>query len=146
MAPPDDELDEDLHLHTSPLVRALLMAGGLAFVALGLVGLMLPIVPTAPFLIVAAACFARASPTFYRKLVTSPTVGPAILEWRRYRSIPWRTKRMALVLFAVSLALSILLFVRPAWLQALVALIGLAIGFWLWRIPSRDRPDAGADR
>lgn len=136
----DDGPDDPLELHSSPLVRGLLISLGLVAVVLGLVGLLLPIVPTMPFLLVAAACFARASPAFYRRLVATRAFGPAILDWRRHRSIPWRTKLIAIGLFVVSLGTSIVLFVRPLWLQALVAAIGIAFAVWLYRIPSRDRP------
>jgi uncharacterized membrane protein YbaN (DUF454 family) len=134
------ESDEGTALHDSPFVRAVLIAVGALSVVLGLVGIVVPVLPTTPFLLVAAACFARASPSLYRRLVASPTFGPLIVEWRRHRSIPWRAKLTAITLLAVSLGASIVLFVRPAWLQALVALFGLGVGAWLYRIPSRDRP------
>jgi uncharacterized membrane protein YbaN (DUF454 family) len=141
LAEPDPE--DDVQIHDSPVVRAALTVSGVIFVFLGMVGVLLPVVPTVPFLLVAAACFARASPRFYRMLVTSKAFGPAILEWRRHRSIPWRTKLIAMVLLFVSLGSSILLFVRPLWLQLAVGAIGLAVLVYMWRIPSRDRPRAG---
>jgi uncharacterized protein len=133
-------IDDDLALHDSPVVRGLFIVAGGVSVAIGLVGIVVPIMPTTPFLLVAAACFARGSPACYRRLVASPRFGPLILEWRRHRSIPWRAKLMALALLTLSLGVSIALFVRPAWLQALVALIGFGVGVGLYRIPSRDRP------
>lgn len=136
-------VDADLDLHDSPWVRGCLTAAGLFFVALGMVGIVVPLLPTVPFLLLAAACFARASPRFYRWLVTSKTFGPPILEWRRHRSIPWRTKRFAMLLFAVSLGTSTLLFVRPLWLQLAVGAFGAAMLVYMGRIPSRDRPGPG---
>jgi uncharacterized membrane protein YbaN (DUF454 family) len=136
-----DGPDEDaLALHDSALVRGLLICAGWVSVTLGAVGLVLPILPTTPFLLVAAACFARASPAFHRWLVGSPRFGPLIVEWRRHRSIPYRAKLAAIALFVLSLGTSILVFVRPAWLQAVMALGGCAMVVWLYRIPSRDRP------
>ena len=133
-------IDEDLQLHASPLVRVLLMVAGALCVALGVVGIFVPVMPTTPFLLVAAACFARASPSLYRRLLASPRFGPLIVEWRRHRSIPWRTKLFAMALMAISLSISIVLFVRPAWAQAAMAAFGLALLAWMYRIPSRDRP------
>jgi uncharacterized membrane protein YbaN (DUF454 family) len=137
---PPDDLDGDLDLHDSRVVRGMLIVAGVASVVLGVVGLVVPVMPTTPFLLVAATCFARASPSFYRRLVMSPRFGPLILEWRRHRSIPWRTKLCAIGLLGVSLTTSIVLFVRPAWLQAVMAAVGLAVAIYLYRIPSRDRP------
>lgn len=139
------ENDEDLLVHQSPLVRALLKVAGALCVGLGIVGVFVPIMPTTPFLLVAAACFARASPTLYRRLVASPRFGPLILEWRRHRSIPWRTKLFAMALMAISLSFSIVLFVRPAWLQVLVAIGGMGLLIFIYRIPSRDRPGSSRE-
>jgi uncharacterized membrane protein YbaN (DUF454 family) len=120
--------------------RAALFAAGILCVALGIVGMFLPVLPTTPFILLAAACFARSSERFYRWLMEHRAFGPLVREWRAYRSIPYRTKLMAIVLMAASLTVSIVFFVRPAWLQATLALCGAALAVWLYRIPSRDRP------
>ena len=144
MSPPPDPLqDDELQLHDSKAVRVLLTTTGIVCIVLGAIGVLLPIMPTAPFLLLAAACFARASPRFYQRIVTSKTFGPPILEWRRHHSIPWRTKLIAMGLFFVSFTTSTLLFVRPLALQLLLALIGAGILAYLYRIPSRDRPPRG---
>ena len=127
-------------LHPSATVRWLLVAVGVVATLLGIVGAFVPVLPTTPFLLVAAACFARASPKLDRMLTGSATFGPTILEWRRHRSIPWRTKLVAIGLMSVMIAVSAVLFVRPWWAQALLVAVGAATGAWLWRIPSRDRP------
>ena len=88
--------DDDLRLHASPAVRALLIALGWIFVVIGLIGVVLPLLPTTPFLILAAACFARGSERFYRWLLSSRLFGPVIREWRQTRSVPPRAKRTAL--------------------------------------------------
>lgn len=126
--------------HQSPLVRTLLMCAGGLFVVLGLIGLVLPVMPTTVFLLLAAACFARGSKRFYNLLLNSPVFGPAILEWRRHRSIPWRTKLYAAAATVISFAFSIAFFVRGPYLQAGMALIGIVLVVSLCRIPSRDRP------
>ncbi|MDH4190005.1 MAG: YbaN family protein [Betaproteobacteria bacterium] len=132
----------DLRLHDSPAVRALYWAAGTLCVALGVIGLFVPILPTTPFMLLAAACYARASERFYLWLVNHRLFGPAVREWRRHRSIPWRTKLWAIGLMTATLSTSILLFVRPLWLQFALALMGVLLARWLYRIPSRDRPRA----
>jgi uncharacterized membrane protein YbaN (DUF454 family) len=99
-----------------------------------------PVLPTTPFLLVAAGCFVRASPPLHRRLVESGTFGPLLGEWERHRSIPWRTKLTAIALMSVSIAASIVFVVRPWPLQVALGVVGIVVGTWLYRVPSRDRP------
>jgi len=134
------DYSEEVTEHESPLVRMLLMCAGVLFVVLGLIGLVLPIMPTTVFLLLAAACFARGSKRFYNLLLNSPAFGPAILEWRRHRSIPWRTKLFAIAVTVISFAISIAFFVHDPRLRAGMAAVGIVLVFALYRIPSRDGP------
>lgn len=127
-------------LHPSATVRWLLLVAGIVATALGVVGAFLPVLPTTPFLLIAAACFARASPKLDRRLTGSKTFGPMIVEWRTHRAIPWRTKLVALGLMSAMIAVSATWFVEPWWAKALLVAVGVATGAWLWSIPSRDRP------
>lgn len=113
------------------------MAGTLALL-LGIAGVFLPILPTTPFILLAAACYARASERFHRRLLAHPSFGPMIVEWETYRSIPFRAKCVAIGAMSISIGFSIWLFSDKPWLQALLALTGLSVGTWLWRLPSRD--------
>ena len=138
--PADPAAPRGPDLHPSATVRWLLVAVGVVATLLGIVGAFVPVLPTTPFLLVAAACFARASPKLDRMLTGSATFGPTILEWRRHRSIPWRTKLVAIGLMSAMIAVSAVVFVPTWWGKALLAAIGVSTGVWLWRIPSRDRP------
>ncbi|MCC7219111.1 MAG: YbaN family protein [Candidatus Contendobacter sp.] len=130
----------EMKRHDSPSVRLLFVVLGTLFVLLGIAGAVLPVLPTTPFMLLAAACYARASSRFYNWLLNSPAFGPTILEWRRHRSIPWRVKLTAIGLMAVTLGISIVFFVPWPDLQAALALFGLLLATYLYRIPSRDRP------
>jgi uncharacterized membrane protein YbaN (DUF454 family) len=127
-------------LHASPLVRAALIAAGTVFLVLGIVGIFLPLLPTTPFVLLAAACYARGSRRFYDWLLANRTFGPMILEWRQHGSIPYRTKLTAIALMSVTLAASIVFFVESTALQLALAAMGVALAIWMYRIPSRDRP------
>ena len=110
------------------------------FVALGVLGIFLPVLPTTPFMLLAAACFARSSRRIHRWLLSHPTFGPIIDEWHTYRSMPYRAKRTALLLIVLSFGISITFFV-PGWPARLAMGIGgLLLVIWIWRIPSRDAP------
>lgn len=116
-----------------------LVAGTLC-VGLGLIGLFLPLLPTTPFLLLAAACYARGSRRFYDWLLANRTFGPLINEWRRHRSIPYRTKLSAIALMSLTLGISIVFFVPVLWVKLLLAAVGVGLAIWMYRMPSRDRP------
>ena len=121
-------------------MRLLLTVLGFSFVGVGVAGIILPVLPATPFFLLAAACFARASERFYNWLLNHPTVGPTVQEWRRYRSIRYRTKLYAIVLMAGTLSVSIIFFVANPYLKAALGVLGVVLAIWLWRIPSRDAP------
>jgi uncharacterized protein len=127
-------------VHDSRAVRILLIVAGFLCVGLGIAGLVLPVLPTTPFMLLAAACFARSSPRFHRWLLHHRTFGPIVGEWERHRAIPWKTKLWAIALMSTTLAVSITFFVKPPWLKAALALFGVVLAVWLYRVPSRDRP------
>lgn len=121
-------------------MRLAFAALGVLFTLLGVLGLFLPVLPTTPFLLLAAACFARSSRRIFNWLLNHPRFGPLIREWREHRSIPYRAKRTALWLIALSFALSIG-FVVPGWPAKLAMGVGgLILMTWIARIPSRDSP------
>ena len=127
--------------HESPAVRALYVVLGFTALALGIAGIVLPVLPTTPFVLLAAACFARGSTRFHDWLLGHALFGPIIIEWQQYGSIPWRTKMVAIVLMSCTLTVSIVFFVKPPWLRGVLALMGLVLATWLYRVPSRDHPD-----
>ena len=140
MTTPPQDYSDHVRRHPVAGVRWLFVALGTLFVALGILGAFLPVLPTTPFLILAAACYARGSTRFYNALLNNKAFGPLILEWRRHRSIPFRVKVTAIILMSVTLAVSILTLAGRPWLQAMLAALGVALVVYLWRIPSRDRP------
>ena len=139
-SPPDPDEPGSARVHASPVVRGVLLGCGVLCVALGAAGLVLPVLPTTPFMLLAAFCFARASPALHRRLVQSRLFGPTIVEWQRHRAIPWRTKLTAIALMSATLGVSIVFFVQPTALRIALALLGVVLAVWLYRIPSRDRP------
>jgi uncharacterized membrane protein YbaN (DUF454 family) len=86
-------------------MRPLYFALGLIFVALGFIGVVLPVLPTTPFLIAAAACFARSSRRMEDWLLNHPRFGPLLSAWRARRAIPRPAKLAATAGIALGFAL-----------------------------------------
>ena len=111
-------------------------AGFLALI-LGILGAVLPILPTTPFILLAAACFARGSERFHRKLLENRIAGPIIVERQLYRSIPRRIKRWVYFLITLSFGSSILIVTEP-WLRLMLLALGTILAFFIWRTPERS--------
>ena len=120
--------------------RAAYLVAGFVFLGLAVLGVVLPVLPTTPFVLLAAACFARSSKRFHDCLLNHRSFGPLVREWREHRSIPYRTKLFAIAMMATTLGVSILFFVPKGWPQAALAVFGLVLAMWLYSVPSRDRP------
>ena len=128
---------------TSPVWRALLVVVGTAALGLGVVGIFLPVLPTTPFLLVAATCYARASTRLYRWLLGQPSLGPIIAAWRRSRALPAGVKTRALALVVLTFALSIAL-VDSLALRAVLVLTGVVLVVFLYRLPVVPREPGAA--
>jgi len=115
------------------LAKPFWLAAGLASLALGLVGAVLPLLPTVPFLLLAAFCFARSHPPFEQRLLDHPRWGPPLRDWRARRAISRRAKLAALTAMAASIALSAV-FAGWPWVLAPL-LICTASGAWIWSRP-----------
>lgn len=125
-------------LHGSPVVRALFFVAGVVSLVLGFAGVFLPVLPTTPLVLLAAACFARSYRPFHEWLIGHPLFGPLVREWHEHRSIPYRTKLFAIGMMATALGASIAFAVDPPWLKMALAACGVALGAWMYRLPSRD--------
>ncbi|MDI7861842.1 YbaN family protein [Rhizobiaceae bacterium n13] len=120
-------------------MRLIYLALGWTMVALGVVGVFLPVLPTTPFLLLAAWLFARSSNRFERWLLTHPFLGPPLQDWREHGAIPRRGKAIALVMMAASF---VVFWWRvepsPLW-AAVVAAILLGSGTFIVTRPDRPR-------
>lgn len=89
-----------------PLSKQLLHVLGWMFVGLAIVGAMLPLLPTTPFLILASSCFMKSSPQMHRWLLSMPVWGKVLRDWDRHRGIRPHAKRSAYAIIAIAMGMS----------------------------------------
>ncbi|MGF1525824.1 MAG: YbaN family protein [Candidatus Competibacterales bacterium] len=118
------------------LARLGYAALGTTALGLGLAGVVLPLVPTTPFVLLAAFCFARSSPWAYNALLNNRVFGPMIRNWQRHRCISAQGKRAAVIAIAVTFTLTIA-FALDHWALRL-GLVALAVTLMggLLRLPT----------
>jgi uncharacterized protein len=120
------------------MLRTLYLVTGWMFVGLAAAGVALPLVPTTPFLIVAAACFARSSPRFHAWLLGSRVFGPLIRTWQESRSIPRRAKALAVLVIAVVGGCTAVFALHSGWTRLLFGATLLAVVAWLLSRPTTE--------
>ena len=95
-------------------MRWVWLAGGLIALGCGLIGVVLPLVPTVPFVLLAAFFFARSSDRLHDWLINHPSFGPSILAWRDHGAITRRAKILAAASITLAFGIAVALDVRPS--------------------------------
>ncbi|WP_084887264.1 YbaN family protein [Vibrio sp. qd031] len=108
---------------------------GTTFLFIGVIGAVVPILPTTPFVLLASACFVRGNPALYKKLNQHPTFGPIVQNWQQNRCIERSVKKKAFVFIVASFTVSII--VAPLiWVKMLLAGLFLVLIIWFRSIPT----------
>jgi uncharacterized membrane protein YbaN (DUF454 family) len=119
--------------------RALLLAAGSVSLALGVVGVVVPVLPTTPFLIVAAYCYARSSTRCYRWLVGNRVFGRYLSDYLGGRGVSWKVKAATLILLWVVITLSAVFFTQQLWVRALLFSVAAGVTVHVATLRGRKR-------
>ena len=109
-----------------PLTNNVLRLLGILFLALGAIGIFLPLLPTTPLVLLATACFARSSERWHRWVLQNPTFGPMVRNWENRRCVSKRVKLVAYLSMALVGGYSILFTIEPTWARIAGGLLILA--------------------
>lgn len=137
MPTPEPALSSDRISARARLQRALLVGAGLLSLLLGLLGAVLPGLPTTPFVLLAAACFAKASPRLHQWLVQHRWLGPMVRDWEAHHTLPLRIKWLASGMMALMVGVSAWQLAERPGVQAAVLIAGLIGCVVVWCIPTR---------
>ncbi len=112
------------------MARPIYLICGIIAVTLGIIGAFLPLLPTVPFLLLAAFCFARSHPAWEQRLLDHPHYGPSLRDWRERKAIGRRAKVAALGAMAAGVVFTGLTIGFP-WVLVSVAVLTIC-GSWIW--------------
>lgn len=119
------------------LKRGFFLLAGLCSLALGLLGILLPILPTVPFILLAAYCFARSSDRLYQWLMAHPWFADALQNWQAEGAMRKGLKKKAYIVSSLSFIVSITI-VPLIWVKVMLACIGTGLIVYLRSIPEID--------
>ena len=121
---------------SSPWRRRALLIAGLLCAGLGIVGILLPVLPTTPFLLLAATCFAKSSQRFHDWLLNNRFLGAYIRNYRDHSGIPLGTKLFALAALWLTIGYSTIFVIDRLWVQIILLLIACSVTIHLIRFPT----------
>ncbi|MFT5113427.1 MAG: uncharacterized membrane protein YbaN (DUF454 family) [Parasphingorhabdus sp.] len=116
------------------MTRILLIILGWIFVLLGTIGVILPLLPTTPFLIVALFLFSRSSPRFHAMLLNNPWFGPGLRQWEETKTVSRQTKKKATLLIVITFAISIGVLYSRWYLQVMLFFLACVLLSFIWRL------------
>lgn len=106
--------------------KTLLFIGGWLALILGFIGLLLPVMPTTPFVVLAAVCFSYSSPRFYRLLRKAPYFGPYIENYKTKQGVPLKSKVLILTFVWTGISISAFVIAKP-WAVVVLMAVGLSV-------------------
>lgn len=116
----------------------LLIVLGWFFIILAVIGAVLPLLPTTPFLILALACFAESSPRFHRMLLENKWFGPPLAQWETTKTIRRKIKYKVMLLITTTFGISITVLAGRPNLQLMLMCLCLILLFFVWRLKESD--------
>lgn len=121
----------------SATLRWLMISAGWLCIGLGVIGIFLPLLPTTPFLLLAAWLFARSSERFHLWLLNHPRLGPMVRAWQDGTGLPRQVRRRVLLVLWLSMGLSMFI-VGQLWASLTLATIGICVSIYLLKQPVSD--------
>jgi uncharacterized membrane protein YbaN (DUF454 family) len=112
---------------SNQLLKWILIAAGTIFLGLGIIGIFLPILPTTPFLLLAAACYARSSKRFYDWLMNNKLFGAYIKNYREGKGISLKVKTLTISLLWITILFSVFFILNIFWIKIMLIIIAFGV-------------------
>jgi broad specificity phosphatase PhoE/uncharacterized membrane protein YbaN (DUF454 family) len=124
------------------IIKVILIVIGTVSLILGIMGIVLPLLPTTPFLLLSAACYLRGSEKLYTLLISNKYVGKYISDYREGRGIPKRAKIYALILLWSTIGFSVIFVIPLLWVKVLLVAIAVAVTIHISNIKTALRNES----
>ncbi|UCB57874.1 MAG: YbaN family protein [Thermoplasmatales archaeon] len=112
---------------SNQLLKWILITAGTIFIGIGIIGIFIPILPTTPFLLLAAACYARSSIRFYNWLMNNKLIGAYIKNYREKRGIPLKIKVFTIFLLWITILFSVFFILLISWIKIILIIIAIGV-------------------
>ena len=119
--------------------RALYFSLAWLFIVIGVIGIFLPLLPTTPFLLLAAWCFSKSSERFHSWLLDHPTLGPPVRDWQSHGVIRRQAKIAATVAMTLAIMFPMVLVKVPMWAKWFTVVTTTCVMTFIWTRPDRPR-------
>ena len=126
-------------IESSRFKRGLFVIAGTIFLGLGGVGIILPVLPTTPFLLLSAACYYKSSERLHRWMLSNRWFGSYIRNYKEGKGIPLKTKVFALSLLWISITYSALFMINILIVQIILFIIAIGVSAHIIRLPTFKR-------
>ena len=130
------------HKRANTTAGLLLRIAGTLFLVIGCVGIVLPILPTTPFLLLALGCYARSSERWYRWLITNRWFGEYIKNWHEGKGIPMKTKILTIAFLSLTIGYSAVAVVPFFIGKVILIIIAICVSMHVLVLPTLE-PSAG---
>lgn len=128
--------ESNKHTKRHRITKILLIVAGTISLALGTIGIVLPILPTTPFLLLSAACYCRSSDRLYHWLLKNKLFGEYIKNYRAGKGIPLKTKIVALTVLWATIVYSAFFFIKILEIQLILLAVAVAVSVHILRLPT----------
>ena len=119
--------------------KVILVSSGTLFLIIGIIGIFIPLLPTTPFLLLAAACYIRGSKKFYNWLIKNKWLGEYIKNYQEGRGVPLNVKIITIIVLWLTIMISIIIFVSNFIIQIILFFIAIGVTIHILTIKTLNR-------
>jgi len=142
---PNPELDAEEGLVSNRFLRGLLIILGTLSLGLGIIGIVLPLLPTTPLLLLAAVCYSKSSTRLNNWLLNHRLFGYYIRNYREGQGLPLKVKAKAIAFMWTTILVTIIFFVENIHLQGILIVIPFLVTIYLMHLPTLREPKPGSN-